>query len=285
MATADGVELHYRVVGDGQETILVPLATLHSDRLDALARPNRKVVLFDPRNRGRSEAAELSRVSLERQMDDVEAIRKAVGAERVDLIGWSGLGMELWAYVLRHPERVRRFVQLAPIPPRQEPWIQEMLADRAERLDSVAVREFRRQVEEGEFVGDPAARCRASNRIEWAATFADPAGVSETPDVCEYPNEWGVNLGPYFDALLGSFGTYDWRPTLDSVPVPRLVIHGARDNIPRGGNAEWVRGQPNARILVVEGAGHWPHYERSERVLPAIAAFLDGEWPEGSVEF
>lgn len=276
VTTTDGVELYYRVVGEGQETVLVPLATLHGDRLDALAGPDRQVVLFDPRNRGRSGAAELSRVSLDRQIDDVEAIREAVGAERVDLIGWSGLGMELWAYVLRHPDRVRRFVQLAPVPPRQEPWIQDMIADRAERLDSVAVREFLRRVEAGEFAEDPAERCRASNQIEWAASFADPAGVADTPDVCAYPNEWGVNLGPYFEALLGSFGTYDWRPTLDSVPVPRLVVHGARDNIPLEGNMEWVRGQPNARVLVIEGAGHWPHYERPDRVIEVIATFLDG---------
>lgn len=283
VTTPDGVRLYHRIVGDGPEVVLVPVATFHGTRLDALANDRRRIVLFDPRHRGRSGRGDLASVSLDRQIADVEAVRGAVGAERVDLIGWSGLGMELWAYALRHPERVRRIVQLAPIPPRQEPWIGRMVADRAVRLDSAALEDFGARVAAGAFTDDPEGRCQESNRIEWAATFADPARVDEAPDVCKLPNEWGQNLGPYFDALLGSFGAYDWRPSLDSVPVPRLVIHGAQDNIPLEGNMEWVEGRPEARILVVEGAGHWPHYERPEEVLRAIDAFLGGEWPAGSV--
>ena len=42
-----------------------------------------------------------------------------------------------------------------------------------------------------------------------------------------------------------------------AVTVPRLVIHGARDNTPLAGNREWVAGQANVRLLVIEGAGHW----------------------------
>jgi pimeloyl-ACP methyl ester carboxylesterase len=83
-----------------------------------------------------------------------------------------------------------------------------------------------------------------------------------------------------------SIGGFDWSDSLARVgQVPRLVIHGARDNTPLAGNREWVAHQPNARLLVVEGAGHWPHYERPDVTLPAIEQFLEGEWPAGSVEF
>ena len=58
--------------------------------------------------------------------------------------------------------------------------------------------------------------------------------------------------------------------------------NGARDNTPIAGNREWIAGQPNARLLVVEGAGHWPHYERPEVVLPALERFLEGGWPEAT---
>jgi pimeloyl-ACP methyl ester carboxylesterase len=114
------------------------------------------------------------------------------------------------------------------------------------------------------------------------ATFADSAAARAAPDLCAYENEWPANLAPYFEALLGSFGAYDWRAELHRVAVPRLVIHGERDNIPLAGNREWVAGQAHARLLVVPNAGHWPHYEAPGVVLPAIARFLAGEWPEGS---
>jgi pimeloyl-ACP methyl ester carboxylesterase len=89
-------------------------------------------------------------------------------------------------------------------------------------------------------------------------------------------------LGPYFGALLGSMGTFDWRAELGAVTAPRLVIHGERDNTPLAGNCEWLGGGASARLLVVPGAGHWPHYERPDETLAAVRAFLDGQWPEGS---
>lgn len=282
VTTADSVRVYYRVVGEGEETVVVPVATFFGDRLDALAL-GRRLVLYDPRGRGRSDAVDSSQVSLEHQMVDLDAVRAAVGAGQVALIGWSGLGMELFVYTLRHPDRVTRLVQLAPVPPRQRRYVDQMIADRMERVDSAALAAAEAQRARGDFVEDPAAECRASNRVTLPVSFADPATAAQVPDVCVYRNEWPANLGPYFRALLGSFGDYDWRSALPGVQVPRLVIHGAEDNIPLEGNQEWVMGQPNARLLVVPGAGHWPHFEQPEMVLSAIDTFLDGSWPTGSV--
>jgi pimeloyl-ACP methyl ester carboxylesterase len=112
--------------------------------------------------------------------------------------------------------------------------------------------------------------------------FADPTHMPATPDVCRFSNEYPSHLGDYFGALFSSIDGYDWRDSLSSVTIPRLVIHGARDNTPQVGNEEWVVGQPNARLLVVDGAGHWPHYEKPQITIGAIAKFLTGEWPEAA---
>lgn len=281
VTTADSVRLYYRVVGDGEPTVIAPLALFHVDRLDPIAR-GRRLVLYDPRGRGRSDAVDPSKVSSEHQLRDLEAIREVVGAEQVALIGWSGMGMELFVYARRHPEIVTRLVQLAPVPPRQTPYMEQMLENRRARIDIDALEELRARRDAGEFEDDPAGLCRAATRITGGANFADAAKAAERPDVCVHANEWPQNLGPYFEALLGSFGSFDWRPHLDSVTIPRLVIHGAQDPIPLEGNREWVASQPSARILIVEGAGHWPHYEQPDVVLPAIDAFLSGRWPSGS---
>jgi pimeloyl-ACP methyl ester carboxylesterase len=66
---------------------------------------------------------------------------------------------------------------------------------------------------------------------------------------------------------------------LPKVVIPRLVIHGERDNIPLDASREWVAGQPNARLLVVPGSGHWPHYEQPELVIEAIEKFIAGVKP------
>jgi pimeloyl-ACP methyl ester carboxylesterase len=70
---------------------------------------------------------------------------------------------------------------------------------------------------------------------------------------------------------------------LTRFPVPLLVVHGERDNPPLGGSREWVAGNPQGRLLVMPGVGHWPHYERPTETLAALRAFLDGGWPTGAV--
>jgi proline iminopeptidase len=280
--TPDSVRLWYRIVGQGKETVLAPVAVYHGTRLDGLA-VGRRLVLFDPRGRGRSDSVPAAKVSLDHQTSDIETIRQVVRADRVALIGWSGLGMELFVYTLRHPDRVTRLVQLAPVPPRRDPFMEGMMASRRSRTDSSAWAALQARKSRGEFEADEARWCRELARVTRPASFGDVRFTRQVPDVCGLRNEWPSRLSPYFEALLGSFGAFDWRSELSKVRVPRLVIHGERDNIPLAGNKEWVAGQPNARLLVIPGAGHWPHYERSDQTLAAIDTFLRGRWPKESV--
>jgi pimeloyl-ACP methyl ester carboxylesterase len=278
----DSVRLYYRVAGEGDETVIAPFALFHGAGLDSLAR-GRRVVTYDPRGRGQSDSVPPEKVSRALLLSDLETVRREVGAEQFALIGWSGGGAEGFAYALQNPGRVTRLVQLAPVAPRFEPWGPMMMQDRARRTDSVALADHRARRERGEFAGDGAAHCRAEREVTGDALFADPSVRARTPDPCVWPNESPVRLARYFEALFTSMGNFDWRDSLAKVDIPRLVIHGAQDNTPLEGNREWVAGQPNARLLVIEGAGHWPHYEQPAATLGAIDTFLRGEWPPAAV--
>jgi pimeloyl-ACP methyl ester carboxylesterase len=222
------------------------------------------------------------KVSLDLLISDLDTVRRALGAEQVSIIGWSGGGMEMFVYAMRNPGRVRRLVQLAPVGPRISPFSDEMMADRQRRTDAAARTALAARVEAGEFANDPAAHCRASGAVSRPALFADPAKVGLVPDICIHPNEHPAALNSYFGALFTSIDGFDWRSALASVTIPRLVIHAMQDNIPLAGSEEWVRGQPNARLLLIENSGHFPQYEQPEATLSAIDAFLDGRWPAGA---
>lgn len=282
--TPDGVRLYFRVAGEGRDVVIAPNALYHGTALDSLA-AGRRVVTYDPRGRGRSDAAPLEKVSLEHLLIDFETIRQAAGAETVSVIGWSGSGMEMFVYALRHPDRVERLVQLAPVAARFDPYGTRMMEDRESRTDEAAREALRLRREAGEFDGDPASECREVQKVIEPPTFAEPLNAPSVPDVCQFENEHSANIGAYFGKLFESIAGYDWRGSLDQVDIPRLVIHGEKDNTPLEGNREWVRGQANARLLIIRGAGHWPHYEKPEMTLRAIESFLDGQWPPGAEAF
>lgn len=282
VAMDDGVRLFYRTVGDGPQVVVIPVAAYLEEALLPLASSDRRLVFYDLRARGRSDAGDRSLISLDRQVADLEGLRGGLGIDSMALIGWSGLGMELAVYTMRHPERVTRLVQMAPVAARDEPHNPRAYATRAERTDSAALATLRARREAGEFRDDPAAYCRALRDVTAPANFADPRRMADVPDVCRYPNEHPDSLSLVFGPLLESFRGYDWRDEVANLDVPRLVIHGLADAFPVEGSREWVPPGSNARILVLEDAGHYPFLERPLVFFPAVNAFLAGGWPEGA---
>lgn len=280
--TDDSVRLYYRSVGDGRGTVVVPMALYLEDLLAPLARSGRRLVFYDPRHRGRSSRGELARVSLDRQIEDLEQLRAALRIERMALIGWSGLGMEMAVYAIRHPHRVTRLVQVGAVPPAARIMREAGGDRRAQRTDREAVAALDRRFEAGEFAGDPAGFCRARRRLTEASNFADTTLAGRVPDPCRWENEWPVHLWPYFEALLASFGDWDWTDELAGLDLPRLVIHGREDGIPLAGARAWAAGFPSARLLVLSPAGHFPFVEQPATFFPAVERFLAGEWPPGA---
>lgn len=275
----NGIRLFYRTVGTGPLNIVIPLELFLEQALRPLARPGRRLVFYDPRGRGRSDAGDRSRVTLDTQVADLEALRQALGIDSMVLIGWSGLGMELAVYTIRYPTRVMRLVQVSPVAARDQPHNPAAYRTRSERIDTSAVRALMLRHEKGEFAGDPAGYCRALGALTRPAGLADPSRAGDLPDTCRFPNEYPDSLAPLFQSLLGSFAGYDWRDEIAGLTVPRLVIHGAQDAFPVEGSREWVPPGSNARLMVISNAGHFPFLERPDLFFSAVEAFLEGRWP------
>lgn len=278
----DGTRLYYIEAGIGPDVLVAPVALyLAPHLLDELS-ASRRVIFYDPRNRGRSDAADLSSVSLDRQVADLEALREGLGIEKMALLGWSGLGMEMAVYALRHRDRVTRLIQMSAVPPAAS--IMRAAGDsRVDRADRAALEALDRRADSGEFEDMPEVYCRLRNALTDPTNFVDPQLAKKVPDVCVHANERPVNLWPYFGALLPSFGDYDWRDDLHRLDVPRLIIHGREDGIPLAGAEAWASGYPEARLLVLSPSGHFPFIEQKAVTVSAINTFLDGEWPDGAI--
>lgn len=70
---------------------------------------------------------------------------------------------------------------------------------------------------------------------------------------------------------------------LGRVRAPTLAVMGSKDadfaSFPGGpeGEARLVARLLNGAVLLVEGAGHYPHAELPDQVGPAIVRFLGGQ--------
>jgi pimeloyl-ACP methyl ester carboxylesterase len=94
-----------------------------------------------------------------------------------------------------------------------------------------------------------------------------------------FPDRWshGVVLWPLARALLGPGRFYDslWRARDELRGRPALIVWGMNDPafLPHQ-LARWREVLPSARVVDLEGVGHWPHEEAPDRLADELRAFL-----------
>lgn len=73
----------------------------------------------------------------------------------------------------------------------------------------------------------------------------------------------------------------DTEAILTKTNLPVFVIMGTKDaDFPNPtAEAQWVTDRLGARLLLVQGAGHYPQAEIPEQVRPAIVSFLQDVRP------
>lgn len=282
-----GLHLYYNVLGEGPETVVIPNANWLSELLQPLAE-DRRLILYDPRSRGRSSTVTDSRfLSLEDDVADLEAVRQYFGLEKMSLLGYLYHAAVTALYALENPERVERMLLVSPITPRiPGEWLQETptaeemtFPPGIPRLD-----EMRR---EGLDAEDPVAFCRAwFNYFLLPAQMGELAAAARFPldDICSFPNEWPQHtMALYFRHIVPKMEAWDFRPRLAELRMPILVMQGMDDLVPIEASQDWAAHAGNARFLAIEGSGSHPYIEKPKEFFPAADEFLRGDWPRESV--
>jgi proline iminopeptidase len=267
------VSLYVEVVGHGD-----PLLLMHGGPgLDHVSltpfgelADRHTVVFYDHRCNGRSTGAPVTSMTWENLTADADALRKELGFERWAVLGHSFGGQVALEYALRYPERVSHLVLLDTAGDAR--WSQEsaaeVLAGRGFSPKTVAVA---RRFYDGRI--DPKDFVRASIRLlpAYDHRFSLLRLAREV-----LKGGWRASMRP--EALI--FGGHMMRgwsvmDRLGEIRAPTLVIAGHDDFLfPPESQALLSAGIPNARLRIVERAGHNPQSERSAETLGAVADFL-----------
>ena len=268
--TADGVELYVRDLGEG-EAVVSPLACW-CEEFEALA-AGRRVALYDPRGRGRSSTVAPAQVSFENDIADLDAVREALGLERMSVIGWSYFGGVAARYAMLHPERVRRLVWVGGTPVRGGEFMKAVQAEVTARL---------RQTDGAlmEQIASGAPVTPDLIRRYWEAFSMVRSGDVKPPwplqrsRPAQHPNERPERIFPLVTRAMQTLGDWDWREEAGRITAAVLLIDGGADILPEQAMAEWAAALPNSETVLLEGVGHFPAYEAPERFFPILEAFL-----------
>lgn len=281
--TDPGIRIFYQKVGDGPQITVIPLGFWLYDDFKHLATADRTFIFYDMRGRGRSSYVEDTlAISIQKDVHDLEAVRRHFDLPKISLIGESYLGLMVALYARQYPDRVEKLIQIGPVPLKfGAQYPPELTNPEPVQTDTTALQELFRLFSNGWAKENPDEFSR-----RWWTVNDRLALLGDTANAKNYGPQWGGHLQykneryPHFDRHLShhfkSIQTLDLEPAdFQQVVIPVLVIHGAKDrNAPYGAGREWAEIFPNGTLLTVDGAGHVPWIEQPERVFGGIDDFL-----------
>ena len=279
-----GYRVWYRIVGERDEPGRLPLLTLHGgpgaahdylEPLGELAASGRRVVFYDQLGCGRSDRPHRpSMWTVGLFVEEVDAVRRALGLDRVHLLGQSWGGMLAMEYAATGLEGVESLT-VASSPASMEQWVAE-----ANRLRAELPREVQDTLLAHETAGttqDPAyqAAVRVYYRRYVCRLDPWPDCVNRTfAQLAADPEVYHTMNGPSEFHVTGTLRDWSIVDRLDRITVPTLVTSGRYDEatpaiaetVRRGiRGSEWVR---------FEDSSHTAHVEEPERYRRVLGAFL-----------
>src|SRR6516164_7107298 len=238
--SADGVSLAFTVAGDGPAVVFVPWVPFSNMRMEwqipllnrVFEQLARRLVLvhYDGRGTGHSQR-DVTDLSLEAMVSDLEAVIDQAGLSEVSLLGQYNSCPHAIAYAARHPERVKRMV---------------LFAGSARGWDAMSAKQTQALLSLIEQDWDLFADAAAHQWMGWSAGDAGRAvadGIREavTPQIAR--------------ATMQAASAADVSELLPRVAARTLVLH-PRDmpQIPVGVARSLAMGLPRGRLVMLEGA-------------------------------
>ena len=248
---ADGVRLAYATVGNGAPLLKSAhwLGHLEYDWelpisqqfLLGLAKDH-TLIRYDARGNGLSDW-DVSEISLDAWVSDMETVVDAAGLDRFPIIGFSqGCAVSI-AYAARHPERVSHLILYGGFAVGQNKF-ENQTAEARERFAAMNT-----LVRQGWGADNPAFR----------QLFTSSMMPTATKEQMEAFNELQRLSGSSEGAVryMQSVGDLDVRDLLSRVKAPTLVMH-VRDEltVPIERGRELAAGIPGARFVALPGKNH-----------------------------
>ena len=271
----DGTRLAYEVSGEGTPVVCLPGGPMQdsADLGDLGGLSNRlRLVLQDYRGTGRSETPiNSASYRCDRLVDDVEALREHLRADRIDLLAHCA-GANLAAlYAARHPENIRKVVLITPSTRAVGITITGDI-----RREIVRLREAEPWFPQvsAAFEAIQAGQAKDS---DWEAITPLTYGRWDAAARAHH-TRGETNRNEDAAAIFGAEGAFDSTATregLATLGAPVLLLAGELDvAAPPRIVAEYAALFPNATLVTQPGGGHVPWLDDPDWFTATIAAFV-----------
>ena len=275
-----GGQVWYKVVGSGDA---VPLLTLHGgpgaghdylESLEALA-SDRRIVFFDQLGCGKSDQPDDESLwRIERYVQEVDTVRKALSLDEIHLFGQSWGGWLAIEYMLSEPSGVNSLILAstsASLP---------QFAEEVARLKATLPADVLETLNRHEAVGDYHHPEYEEAMMAFYTQFVcrlDPWPESlerSLNNLMSNPASYEAIQGPNEFTITGNLKDWDRVNRLAEITCPTLITCGRYDELGPSCAETLHGGIPNSEMHIFERSAHVAHLEETESYLRIVRDFL-----------
>jgi pimeloyl-ACP methyl ester carboxylesterase len=267
------VSLHVKVCGNGYPLVLMhggPGADLHTLTSFRRLADQFTLVFYDHRCNGRSDGADVTTMTWENLTADADALRQAMGFETWAVLGHSFGGYVAIEYALRYPQRLTHLVLLDTGGDHR--WSRDhaakLLEERGYSPETVDLaRRFLR--------GQIGPREMFPSLMKLGDAYNPHTKPSQLPRLMIDGLQTKLRPEAHIYAAAHLVDGWNVMDRLGEIKVPTLVMAGRDDFIyPPEHQEELAAGIPDARLVLIDNAGHNPHDEQPKATIAAVRDFL-----------
>lgn len=281
----NGANLWVETVGKGDPVFLISGGPggahvgLHS--FDPLA-DSMTLVYIDNFGRGKSDTAKsVKEYSIDRDVEDIEGIRKAIGYDRINILGHSYGSVVAQMYAVKYGSHLKHLI-IADGFFSGDMWQEnddnsnhEIAENYPEVWDSLMI--LRKK---GLISSDPVCADLYAT-VPYGFLYAFNPANFDRSKFGPYPNRFNTKLyyqivGPDGDFVVeGDMAKFDVTKQLKDLEMPVLVIAGRYDRVavPKM-QVQYKKYCPQAKFVMFERSGHNPQVEEPDKEFPIIREFL-----------
>ena len=287
---ARGVMIYYKSIGRG-----APLMVVHGGPgashdyflpyLLPLARSNR-LVFIDERGSGRSEKlADVKQYTVEAMVEDVEAVRQALGLGKMSLLGHSYGGVLAQAYALKYQQNLSHLILGSTFPSTRQ--MNEVLAREKAHLPPEKLARLN-ELEKAGLYDKGAVWEHGRYPVEYATlAWGDgyfPFLYGARPDANYDPQ--AQNTGTAWDLyreMWGSHGEFvidgnlasvEYVERLSTIKIPTLVLVGDHDECDPSLSKEMHEKIAGSQLVILPNSGHMNFVDQPEQWNSTVREFL-----------
>lgn len=286
---AHGVLIYYETIGRG-----APLMIVHGGPgadhayflpyLLPLARHN-KLVFIDERGSGQSQKLQNAALyTVENMVEDVEAVRQALGLGRMTLLGHSYGGVLAQAYALKYQHNLTHLILCDTFPSTKQ--MNQVLAKELADAPADVRAEIEKLQKAGLFgKGMPYQKNRYPDEYmiaAWGEVYF-PYLYQNRPDPNYDPIANGIMAWDLYREMWGSDGEFvidgnlrsvEYLDKLPTIHVPTLIIAGDHDECAPWLSQEMHQKIAGSKLVILPKSGHMTFVDQPDMFIGDVEAFL-----------